>query len=150
MKARTVVWVLLAVLAIYLVIVGSRGVFLLGQPEPVLKVLGSAILTLPLLAAWLVWREVRFGLTVQQLGEQMAADGAPEPTAAQRTPGGRVDRAAADRVFETVKDEVEASPKDWHGWFRLAIAYDDAGDRRRARSAMGQAIRLSRPAPRAR
>jgi Flp pilus assembly protein TadD len=40
---------------------------------------------------------------------------------------------------------VEDAPDDWRTWFRLGIAYDDAGDRRRAREAMRRAISLSRP-----
>jgi Flp pilus assembly protein TadD len=57
-----------------------------------------------------------------------------------RTAGGRVDRAAADARFEMRRVEVEAEPDDWRRWYRLALAYDDAGDRKRARSAMRTAI----------
>jgi Flp pilus assembly protein TadD len=37
---------------------------------------------------------------------------------------------------------VESAEDDWSAWFRLGLAYDDAGDRRRARAAMRTAIRL--------
>jgi len=42
--------------------------------------------------------------------------------------------------------QVEAAPEDWRGWYRLGHAYDLAGDRKRARSAMRQAIELARAA----
>jgi Flp pilus assembly protein TadD len=35
---------------------------------------------------------------------------------------------------------VERAPDDWRGWFRLAQAYDLAGDRKRAREALRTAI----------
>ena len=34
------------------------------------------------------------------------------------------------------------APQDWRGWYALAHAYDLAGDRKRARSAMRHAIDL--------
>jgi Flp pilus assembly protein TadD len=51
-----------------------------------------------------------------------------------------VEPEAADVRFAERQREVEADPDDWAAWFRLAVAYDDAGDRRRARSAMRSAI----------
>ena len=57
---------------------------------------------------------------------------------------GRVDRAAADALFPSYKAAVDADPENWRVWFRLALAYDASGDRRRARWATRTAIRLSR------
>jgi Flp pilus assembly protein TadD len=37
---------------------------------------------------------------------------------------------------------VQEAPDDWRAWYRLAIGYDDARDRKRARSAMREAVRL--------
>ena len=47
------------------------------------------------------------------------------------------------RISRSIRAEVEAAPDDWRGWYRLAHAYDLAGDRKRARSAMRQAIELA-------
>jgi Flp pilus assembly protein TadD len=41
-----------------------------------------------------------------------------------------------------VRADVEADPDDWRHWYRLARAYDYAGDRRRAREAMKTAVEL--------
>jgi Flp pilus assembly protein TadD len=53
-----------------------------------------------------------------------------------------VDRRAADGLFEQMRRRTEASPEDWREWYRLALAYDAAGDRTRARSAARHAIEL--------
>ena len=37
--------------------------------------------------------------------------------------------------------------EDWRAWFRLALAYDAAGDRKRARRAMRDAVALDRGRP---
>ena len=60
-----------------------------------------------------------------------------------RRPSGRVDRSAAEEWFDRAREETEASPDSWRAWFRLALAYDAAGDRTRARAAARHAIELS-------
>ena len=59
-----------------------------------------------------------------------------------RMPSGRIQRDAADALFETVRDELEKDPDNWLRWYRLARAYDYAGDRSRAREAMKKAVEL--------
>jgi predicted Zn-dependent protease len=59
-------------------------------------------------------------------------------------PSGRPDRAAADLDFPKYQAEVEEHPEDWTRWYRLALAYDASGDRRRARWATRRAIRVER------
>jgi Flp pilus assembly protein TadD len=59
-----------------------------------------------------------------------------------RRPSGRVDRDAADAWFEGRRAEVEENSGDWRAWYRLAYAYDVAGDRRRARATMRKAVDL--------
>jgi Flp pilus assembly protein TadD len=54
-----------------------------------------------------------------------------------------VDRAAADAWFDDRKAELDAEPENWRNWYRLAYAYDLAGDRRRARDTMRHALRLA-------
>lgn len=136
MKARWVVVALLGALAVYFGIIGYRGVYLIGQREVGLKVLGVAVLVIPLIGVWVVLAELRFGRETQRLARLLDEDDPQLP----RTPSGRVDRAAADALFEVRRREVEAAPNDWRAWYRLAVAYDLAGDRKRARAAMRTAI----------
>jgi uncharacterized membrane protein (DUF485 family) len=135
-RARSTVVVLVLALAAYFVLIGYRGVYLLGQPTATLKVLGVAVLVLPLVGIYVVFAELRFGRATQRLAEQLDED----PPELPRHPSGRPDRAAADVLFEQRRTEVEADPADWRRWYRLAVAYDLAGDRRRARAAMRAAI----------
>ena len=142
MKARRVVALLVVALAVYFVLIGYRGVTLLGEHRPVLIGLGIAVLLLPLVGIWVVVAELRFGLATERLAHRMEPDDEPP---LPRTPAGRVDRAAADERFALRRAQVEAAPDDWQGWYRLAEAYDDAGDRRRARAAMRTAIERAGP-----
>ena len=52
--------------------------------------------------------------------------------------------AQQDEQFPQFKAEVEAQPENWRAWFRLGLAYDASGDRRRARAALRESIRLQR------
>lgn len=132
-------------LLLYLVAVGWRGVVLLRSGSPVGLLLGLALLALPVVAMWAVVRELRFGVATEILGEELAERGALPADDLPRSPGGRVDRAAADAWFEGFRREVEERPDAWEGWFRLACGYDAAGDRRRGRAAMRRAIELHGP-----
>jgi len=86
---------------------------------------------------------LRAGFAHQKLARLIAADGMELDTSAlPRRPSGRIERDAADALFATVRTEVEGDPDDWRRWYRLARAYDYAGDRRRAREAMKTALEL--------
>lgn len=137
MRAKRAVVLLVLALAVYFALIGYRGVYLLGRSDTGLQVLGGAVLVLPLIGVWVVVAEIRFGLATERLGRQL--DDLPEDEL-PRTPAGRVERVAADARFAQRRAEVEAAPEDWRRWYRLAVAYDDAGDRRRARAAMRTAI----------
>lgn len=144
MTGKRLVALLVAALAVYFALIGYRGVYLLGQDRVALKVLGGAVLVLPLIGIWVVVAEVRFGAATERLARALGEehdDAEPLP----RMPSGRVDRAAADARFAERRAEVEAAPDDWRRWYRLALAYDDAGDRRRARAAMRTAIDKAAP-----
>jgi hypothetical protein len=140
MTAKRAVGLLLVALAVYFAIIGYHGVYLLEQHRITLRVLGVAVLVLPLVGIWVVVAELRFGLATERLGRQLGPDSVDD---LPRTPAGRIDRVAADERFELRRAAVEADPDAWQGWYRLAIAYDDAGDRKRARAAMRTAIERS-------
>ena len=142
MTARRVVVVLVAAVVVYLLILGQRAWLLITSGEPVGVVLGLGVVLLPIVGAVLVVQEVRFGIATQRLGSKLAAAGALPLDDVPRRASGRVDRVVADRAFAHYRSEVEAAPDDWGAWYRLGMAYDDAGDRRRARAAMRRAIAL--------
>lgn len=142
---RTKITVVLLTLALvaYFVLLGGRAVALIGSGSAAGIALGIGVLLLPIIGAVLVFWELRFGWQTQRLARQLAQDGQlPDVADLPVRPSGRVERDAADAHFETVKARVEGAPDDWRGWYALAHAYDLAGDRKRARSAMRHAIAL--------
>ena len=133
---------LTALLLVYIAAVASRAFALLGSGEPVGVALGAGVLLVPLLGVWVIVREWRLAVTVQHMADELAAAGSLPVDDLPRTPAGRIQRAAADAAFGVEQEAVEESPTDWAAWFRLAFAYDAAGDRRRAREALRTAARL--------
>jgi cytochrome c-type biogenesis protein CcmH/NrfG len=144
MSARVGVAVMAVLLALYIALVGQRAWLLLVSGDPVGIAMGAALVVLPLVAAWALGRELWFGVRAQQLGKRLEAEGAlPQEQVAVR-PSGRVMREDGDAVFPAYRADVEANPDDWRAWYRLGLAYDAAGDRRRAREAVRAAIRLEK------
>lgn len=144
MRARAVVGVLLAALAVYIGLAVGRALVLIRTGGVVGVLLGVAILLLPVVGVWAAVATVRSGLRTQALAQRLHDEGGlPDTSDLPRRPSGRVERAAADAWFAERKAEVEADPEDWRRWFRLAHGYDIAGDRRRAREAMRRAQELS-------
>ncbi|MGS2590782.1 hypothetical protein [Streptomyces hebeiensis] len=142
MRAKITYAVTAAVLVVYFVLVGSRGVLLIEQGTLLTVALGLAVLVLPLIGIWFLWMNTRFVQRANRLAAELDAEGGLPEDELVRTPGGRVDRDSADAVFARRRAETERSPDDWRCWFRLAIAYHDARDTPRARKAMQRAIAL--------
>jgi cytochrome c-type biogenesis protein CcmH/NrfG len=142
-RIRVVVGILTAVLIVYFWLLADRAIALIGSGSAAGIALGIGVLLLPIIGVVLVGWELRFGWQTQKLARRLAADDLlPDDSELPRRASGRVERDAADAHFEVIRAEVEAAPEDWRGWYRLAHAYDLAGDRKRARSAMRQAIDL--------
>jgi tetratricopeptide (TPR) repeat protein len=142
MRTKAVVAVLVVILTFYAVLIGAKGVAFIASGEPAPVVLGVAVLLIPVIGLGLVWREIAFGRRSAELAAALDAQGGLPVDDLPRRPSGRIERAAADRAFGVRQAEVEAAPDSWQAWYRLALAYDDAGDRSRARSAVRRAIEL--------
>ncbi len=142
MRTKAVVAVMVVILVFYAVLIGAKGVAFIRSGDPVAVVLGLGVLVLPVLGLALVWREIVFGRRSAELAAALEAEGGLPLDDLPRLPSGRRDRAAADEAFGARQTEVEEHPDRWQAWYRLALAYDDAGDRSRARSAVRRAIAL--------
>lgn len=128
---------------VYFVLLGRIAVALIGSGRPVAVGLGLALLIMPVIGLWAMIATLRAGFAHQKLARLIAEDGMElDVSALPRRPSGRIERNAADVLFATVRTEVEGEPDDWRRWYRLARAYDYAGDRRRAREAMKTALEL--------
>jgi cytochrome c-type biogenesis protein CcmH/NrfG len=142
MRAKLTYAITAAVLVFYFVLVGSRGVMLIQSGTILTVTFGVAVLILPVIGLWFLWKNTQFVRRANALAAELDAEGGLPVDELKRTPSGRVDRDSADEVFAKRKAETQASPDDWRSWFRLAIAYHDARDTPRARKAMQRAIAL--------
>jgi cytochrome c-type biogenesis protein CcmH/NrfG len=142
MRAKISYVITAAVLVFYFALVGSRGVMLIDAGTPLTVTLGVAVLVLPVIGLWFLWKNTQFVRRANQLAAELDAEGGLPVDELKRTPSGRIDRDSADEVFARRKAETEAAPDDWRSWFRLAVAYQDARDTPRARKAMQRAIAL--------
>jgi hypothetical protein len=139
---RTVAWILAAAVAVYLLFTAARSWVLIASGDPVPVLLGLSVIVIPVIGAWVLWRELAFGLHTQRLGRELGGQGGLPIDDLPRTPSGRIEKDAADERFAEYERQVQESPEDWRAWYRLAIGYDDARDRKRARAAMRRAIAL--------
>ena len=142
MTERRVAYLMTAATAAYLGFALWRAWLLIDSGDGVAIALGVSILAIPLIGAVLVWRELRFGFGMQAMGRQLATEDGLPIDDLPKAPSGRPVRDAADARFEVRRAEAEAAPDDWRTWYRLALAYDDARDRKRARAAMRRALAL--------
>lgn len=142
MTPRTVAWILAAAVAVYLLFTAARSWVLIASGDPVPMLLGISVIAIPAIGAWVLWRELAFGLHTQRLGRELGGQGGLPVDDLPRTPSGRIEKEAADVRFTEYEQQVQESPDDWRAWYRLAIGYDDARDRKRARAAMRRAIAL--------
>lgn len=142
MTPRTVAWIVAAAVAVYLVFTAARAWVLIASGDPVPVLLGLSVIVIPLIGAWVLWRELAFGMHTQRLGRELGAQGGLPVDDLPRTPSGRIEKDAADARFAEYEQQVQGAPDDWRAWYRLAIGYDDARDRKRARAAMRRAIAL--------
>ena len=142
MRSRIIVGILTIVCLVYLVLIGVRGIELILAGGARNLVFGIGVLLIPILAGGLIVRELRFGYDTVQLGRTLAAeDGIPLDTV-ERDEFGRIDAAKADIEWQRRKALVDQAPDDWRARFLLAVAYDNARDRKQARVAARQAIKL--------
>lgn len=143
MRARNVALVLTAALLVYMALLAQRAIALFKTGETVAVLLGVGVILLPLLGIWIVLTTWRSGSRIQRLSRRLDEEGGlPDTADLPRRPSGRVDREAADSWFQDRRAELEADPDNWRNWYRLAYAYDIAGDRGRARQTMRKAMEL--------
>ena len=133
-----------ALLLLYLVVVTQLALRLIAIDDTVSRALGIALIVLPLLGFWALIAELVFGIRSQRLATRLAATGELPVDTLPRRASGRPIRSEADAEFPKYRAEVEAEPESWGAWFRLGLAYDASGDRRRARWAIRRSIALER------
>ena len=132
-------------LLVYFLMLGRTALAFIASGEPAAIGLGVALLALPIIGLWAMLATLRAGLAHQRLVRlAREADMDLDVSDLPRRPSGRIERDAADALFEKTRDELEADRNNWVRWYRLARAYDYAGDRSRARETMRTAVEMER------
>ena len=134
-------------LLLYLALVTQLAFRLIAVDNGIAKGIGIALIVLPLIGLWSLVTELLFGIRSQRLGAVIASEGDLPGDSLPLRPSGRPVRSAADIQFPRYQAAVENDPGSWRAWFRLGLAYDACGDRRRARQSIRRAIALSRVVP---
>lgn len=148
LRIQLLIGFLCLALLVYFALLARTAVALIQTATPTAIALGVGVLLLPIVGAWVMVATLRSGLAHQRLARLVAEEGRElDVSDLPRMPSGRIQRDAADALFQTVRAEVEADPQDWRGWYRLARAYDYAGDRGRARETMRKAVDLQAAEP---
>ena len=143
LRIQVLIGFMCVALLVYFVLLGRSGVLLVSSGRPAAIGLGVAILLLPIVGLWAMIATLRAGFAHQRLARIAREEGMElDVSALPRRPSGRLERDAADALFDSVRAEVEADPDDWRRWYRLARAYDYAGDRSRARETMKKAVQM--------
>lgn len=106
-------------------------------------VLGAGVLVVLAVGVAATLAEIRFGVRSAELARRLEAEGGLPEDLLPRRPSGRIVREAADEDFDRWREQARLSPQDWRVWYRLALAYDAARDRRRARAAVRRAIAVA-------
>jgi hypothetical protein len=143
LRIQLLIGFLCVALTVYLFLLGRIASALILSGRPAAVGFGLALMILPLIGLWAMVSTVRAGLAHQRLARIIHDDGMElDISELPRMPSGRIRRDAADELFRSVRDEVERYPDDWRRWYRLARAYDYAGDRARARETMRKAVEM--------
>lgn len=142
MKTRIIIGVITLVLIVYLVVIAKSAWIMLTTGRTVAVVMGVCLVVLPIIAAWAIVRELWFGVRAERAGRRLEAEGGLPDDDVAVYASGRVVRDDGDAVFPRYREAVQQHPGDWRAWYRLGLAYDAAGDRKRARNAIRQSLKL--------
>ncbi|NQX26734.1 hypothetical protein HQQ81_05140 [Microbacteriaceae bacterium VKM Ac-2854] len=146
MSTRIGVALMGVLLALYLYVALQYAVVAFAAGTVAGIAMGFGLFVLGALGVWGLVRELMFGFRSDRLGRTLEAEGALPQEQLDARASGRPLRAEADAVFPRYAAEVEREPESWRAWYRLGLAYDASGDRRRARGAIRRSISLERAA----
>lgn len=144
MKSKLAVVALTLACLGYLAIGASRAFQINGERSISNSIMSIAVFAIIGITGALIVREIMFGYRISQMSTILDAEQLLLPDDLPHTASGQTEKSAADERFKLISKEVETNPESWRAWFRVAIAYDEARDRKRARAAMRQAEKLFR------
>lgn len=134
----------ISLLAVYLVVLTNWAIGMILAGSLIGVLMGTLVLAFPILGAYAIYRELRFGFRVEAMGKELESNNEWPVFQLVLRPSGRPTRESADENFKVFKKLAEDNPDDWKSLFALSLAYDACGDRPRARKAMAEAMALYR------
>lgn len=140
-----VIGFLAVAMLLYIGLIGVWASMIAGRGGAANIGLAVGMVLVGVMGLWILWSVLRNGYAHQRLAASARALGRDlDVSELPKMPSGRVQREAADALFAEVKAEYEADPDSWVNTYRLARAYDYAGDRSRARDWMTKAVSLEK------
>ena len=144
-RARWAALGMAVLLALYLVLITFYAVRLVTDTLPIVRGIGWALIVLPLLGAWALAVELRFGVRAERLARLLEAEGGiPREGQVGHGEAG-AEGEDRDAVFARYADDVREHPESWQQWFRLGLAYDASRDRQERQNPRGEAPRRETP-----
>ena len=134
----------IALLSVYVVVLTNWAIGMVSAGSTLGIVMGTLVLAFPVLGAYAIYRELRFGFRVEAMGKELESNNEWPVFQLVLRPSGRPTRESADENFKVYQKLAEENPNDWKSIFALSLAYDACGDRPRARKAMAEAMALYR------
>lgn len=134
-----------ALTALYAFLLFGRGLVLIQDDNPVGILMGLAILVFPLLAVWVLFVEIRFGLRLAKLGRIFSESEIAFPHY-ELKPSGKAIAESGQRIFQDISERLQLDENNYLLWYLLADSYDKLGDRTRARKAARRSIALAKQA----
>ena len=128
--------------AVYLGFAVVYAQVLLRDDSLLVNAMGAALLVFPIVGAWGLILEWRFGFASSKLIKILGSEGNLPDDDFPTKLSGRPIKEQALESFPAFQKDAEDNPDSWRAWLRLALAYDACGDRRRARWATRKAISL--------
>jgi hypothetical protein len=143
-KSKIAVVALSAACLGYLAISSVRALQISETNAPLAVLFAISIILVVAISALLIIREIMFGIHISQMATVLEAEELLLIDDLPHTPSGQTEKEAADNRFNEVAKEAQLQPNSWRNWFRVALAYDESRDRKRAREAMRKAEKLFR------
>lgn len=136
------VCIMSVLLVLYFVYAVQRAIALFQSGTLLTVTMGVAMLVLPLIGAWALLRELRFGREATRLVDELDRTGRVPVEEVETLPSGQLVREQAKGLLESYEAEAQANEQSWEAWARLGIMQDAAGDRTSARASLRRAISL--------
>ena len=142
MKSKIAVIAISAACLSYLVIATVRATQLAESNSWIASIIAFATLAVITISALLIIREILFGIHISQMSTVLEAERLLLLDDLPKTASGQSDKDAADQRFNEIAKELDENSERWQNWYRVAVAYDESRDRKRARECMRKAEKL--------